>query len=183
MLAVQGLIDVVKIQKGQRVLINGGGGGVGTLALQLAKLYDCEVTGVDTGEKLLMMNSLGFDHVIYYKKADFTKNNHRYDLILDAKSTRPPSAYRRCLKPEGTYVTIGGALTRLIQIALAGKIGKKNMHVVALKPNKDLAFINELFETGKLRPVIDGPYKLSEAAQVMQYFGNAKHRGKVIISL
>jgi NADPH:quinone reductase-like Zn-dependent oxidoreductase len=183
MLAVQGLIDVGKIQKGQRVLINGAGGGVGTLALQLAKLYESEVTGVDTGAKLQMMRSIGFDRVIDYKKEDFTKNGQRYDLVLDAKSSRSPSAYRRSLKPDGTYVTIGGDVTRLIQIALSRKFGKKNMHIVALKQNKDLAFINELFEAGKIKPVIDGPYKLSEAAHAIQYFGEGKHQGKVVISI
>jgi NADPH:quinone reductase-like Zn-dependent oxidoreductase len=183
MLAFQGLIDVGKIKKGQRILINGAGGGVGTLALQLAKLYDSEVTGVDTGEKLLMMKSIGFDHMIDYKEADFTKNGQRYDLVLDAKTTRSPSAYQRSLTPDGTYVTIGGDPTRLLQIALSRGFGKKNMHIVALKPNRDLAFINELFEAGKIKPVIDGPYRLEEAARVIQYFGEGKHQGKVVISI
>jgi NADPH:quinone reductase-like Zn-dependent oxidoreductase len=183
MLAMQGLIDVGKIQKYQSILINGGGGGVGTLGLQIAKLYDAEVTGVDTGEKLQMMKSIGFDHVIDYKKTDFTRNGQHYDLILDAKTNRAPAAYRRSLKPDGRYVTIGGTPGRLIQILLAGRFGKKNLHIVALKSNKDLGYINELFDTGKIKPVIDGPYTLAEAGRVLQYFGDGKHHGKVVITI
>src|SRR5687767_15820958 len=99
MLAVQGLIDVGEIQKGQKVLINGAGGGVGTFGIQIAKLYDAEVTGVDRTEKLEMMRSLGFDHVIDYTKEDFTKNGKHYDLILDAKTNRSPFEYTRSLVP------------------------------------------------------------------------------------
>jgi NADPH:quinone reductase-like Zn-dependent oxidoreductase len=181
MLAMQGLIDIGEIQKGQKVLINGAGGGVGTFGLQIAKQYDAEVTGVDTGDKLKMMESIGFDHIIDYKKEDFTKNPQYYDLILDAKTTRPPSAYIRVLKPDGKYVTVGGDPMRIIQILLARMRGKKNVHLVALKPNKDLVLINELFEAGKIKPVIDGPYTLSEVPKVLQYFGEGKHIGKVVI--
>jgi len=187
MLALQGLIDVGKIQwatvERQKILINGAGGGVGTVGLQLAKLYDAEVTGVDTGKKLQMMQSIGFDHIIDYKKEDFTASGQQYDLILDAKTNRPPSAYAKVLAPHGRYVTVGGDLHRLVQILISGKFGKKNMHVVALEQNKDLAYINELYETGKIKPVIDGPYKLEEAPKVLQYFGEGRHQGKVVISM
>ena len=187
MLAVQGLIDVGKIQKNQKILINGAGGGVGTFGLNIAKLYCAEVTGVDTGDKLRVMSSIGFDQVIDYKKNDFTKNGQCYDLILDTKTTRSPFDYIRSLSAHGKYVTVGGSLNRLLQVVLLkpwiSKFYKKSMAVVALKPNKDLSYINELYESGKIKPVIDGPYKLSETPELIQYFGEGKHRGKIIISL
>lgn len=187
MLATQGLIDVGKIQAGQKILINGAGGGMGTFGLQIAKLYNAEVTGVDTGDKLKMMTSIGFDHVIDYKKEDFTKNGRCYDLILDAKTTRPTLNYLPSLNSNGKYVTVGGELTRLFQILLLkpfiALFSKKKVHIVALKPNKDLDYINELYEAGKLKLVIDGPYKLSEAPEAIFYFGEGKHKGKVIITV
>jgi NADPH:quinone reductase-like Zn-dependent oxidoreductase len=183
MLAVQGLIDVGKIKNGHTVLINGAGGGVGTLAIQIAKLYNCKVTGVDTGEKLQIMKSIGFDHVIDYKQADFTRNGIRYDLILDTKTTRSPSAYQRSLTPDGIYVTIGGNISRIIHVAISTRLGKRNIQLVNLKQNKDLSYINELFEDGKIKPIIDGPYQLDEAARILQHFGEGKHHGKVVISI
>ncbi len=186
-LAYQGLIDVGKLQNGQKILINGAGGGVGTIGLQIAKMYDVEVTGVDTGDKLQTMKSIGFDHIIDYKKEDFTKRGKRYDLILDAKTNRSPFAYARSLKPGGKYITVGGTLFTLFLIlvmkGMIAKFRKKYFHIVALKPNKDLAIINEFFEAGKIKPVIDGPFKLSEVPEALQYFGEGKHEGKVIISM
>ena len=134
-----------------------------------------------------MMSSIGFDQVIDYKKNDFTKNGQCYDLILDTKTTRSPFDYIRSLSAHGKYVTVGGDLNRLLQVVLLkpwiSKFYKKSMAVVALKPNKDLSYINELYESGKIKPVIDGPYKLSETPELIQYFGEGKHRGKIIISL
>ncbi|HET8736068.1 MAG TPA: NAD(P)-dependent alcohol dehydrogenase [Pricia sp.] len=185
MLAVQGLIDVGDLKKGQQVLINGAGGGVGTIGLQIAKLHDAEVTGVDTGDKLEMMESLGFDHIIDYKKEDFTQNGRRYDLVLDAKTNHPLSAYLRSLKPQGKYVTVGGKLGRLLQLLLLkpliAVLYKKSVHLVALRPNKDLAYINTLFENGKIKPVVDGPYPLKEVPRLIRYFGEGKHTGKIIV--
>lgn len=187
LLAHQGLVEIGKIQKGQQILINGAGGGVGTFGLQLAKLYDAEVTGVDTGNKLGMMQSIGFDHVIDYKKEDFTKNGQRYDLILDAKTNRSIFSYARSLKPNGTYVTVGGYLSSLLQLLMLKPLlsasSEKRFHILALKPNKDIAYINELFEAGKLKTVIDGPYTLSQTPEAVQYFGEGKHQGKVVISV
>lgn len=187
MLAVQGLIDIGKIEKGQKLLINGAGGGVGTFGLQIAKMYDAEVTGVDTGSKLAMMRNLGFDYVIDFKKEDFTKNGQHYDLILDAKTNRSPFAYARSLKPNGRYVTVGGRISRILQMLFLkpwiSKINKKSLHIVSLKPNKDLEYINALFEAGKIKPVLDGPYKLSEVPKVLRYFGEGKHLGKIVISI
>jgi NADPH:quinone reductase-like Zn-dependent oxidoreductase len=187
LLAVQGLIDKGKIRKGQKILINGAGGGVGTLGLQIAKLYDSEVTGVDHSDKLEMMRSIGFDHVIDFTKEDFTKNGLNYDLILDAKTNRSPFDYYRALSPNGTYVTVGGSLARLLQ-ALALKswmslIHKKRFCIVNLKPNKDLLFMNEIYEAGKLKPLIHGPYSISEYAEAFRVFGNSEHKGKVVMLL
>jgi len=187
MLAYQGLVKLGEIQNGQKILINGAGGGVGTFALQLAQLYDAEVTGVDTGPKLEMMKALGFDHLIDYKKQDFTRNGERYDLVLDAKTNRSTFAYLRSLKPHGKYVTVGGHLGRLLQLVLLKPIisalGNKSVFLLGLRANKDLAYIKELFEAGKIKPVIDGPYPLEKTPELIQYFGEGKHAGKVVITV
>jgi NADPH:quinone reductase-like Zn-dependent oxidoreductase len=187
MLAIQGLRDKGHIQSGQKLLINGAGGGVGTFAVQIAKLYGVEVTGVDSAGKLDMLRSMGFDHVIDYTKEDFTKSGQRYDLILDVKTNRSIFRYIRVLSPRGAYVTVGGSTFRLLQALLVGPcismIRKKNVRLVLLKPNKDLAYMNELFEAGKVKPVIDGPYKLSELPEAMRHFGEGKHKGKIVITI
>jgi NADPH:quinone reductase-like Zn-dependent oxidoreductase len=187
MLAVQGLIDKGNIKQGQRVLINGAGGGVGSFGIQIAKLYGVEVTGLDSGAKLEMMRSMGFDHVIDYTKEDFTKNGQRYDLVLDAKTNRSMFAYARALSPGGVYVTVGGSIPRLLQsLALAPwirMIHKKHIRLVALKPNKDLQYMNELFASGKLKVVIDGPYRLDQVPEAFRRFAKAEHIGKVVITV
>jgi NADPH:quinone reductase-like Zn-dependent oxidoreductase len=187
MLAVQGLIDKGKIQKGQKLLINGAGGGVGTFAIQIAKLYDAEVTGVDSAGKLGMLRSMGFDHVIDYTKEDFTKNGQRYDLILDVKTNRSIFDYIHALSRHGTYVTVGGSTPRLFQLLflapLIRMIRKKHIRIVALKPNKDLSYMNELFVAGKVKAVIDGPYKLADFAEAFRIFSKSEHKGKVVIAM
>ncbi len=187
MLAVQGLIDVGKIRAGQKLLINGAGGGVGTFGIQIAKLYGVEATGVDRAEKLEMLRALGFDHVIDYTKADFTKNGERYDLILDVKTNRSMFDYTRALSPGGTYVTVGGNTSGLLQALLLRPwvllVSGKKLRIVALKTNKDLLYMNQLFEAGKVEPVIDGPYKLSDFLEAFRLFGNGEHKGKVVFSL
>lgn len=186
-LAVQGLIDVGNIQKEQRILINGAGGGVGTLGLQIAKHFAAEVTGVDTGEKLERMRSLGFDHIIDYKKEDFTKNGEKYDLVLDAKTTRSVRAYLRALKPSGKYVSIGGHVDKLLQVVVlrpfVGALTSKTVHMVSLKSNKDLDFIHEMYKAGRLKPLIDGPYRLEDIPRLIRYFGEGKHTGKIVVTL
>jgi NADPH:quinone reductase-like Zn-dependent oxidoreductase len=187
MLAVQGLRDKGQIRPGERLLINGAGGGVGTFAVQIAKSYGAEVTGVDSTAKLDLLGSMGFDHIIDYTQTDFTRNGRRYDLILDVKTNRSVFDYARALDLNGRYVTVGGSMARLFQLLILrpwiSMFSKKKFHVVALKLNKDLAYMNELFEAGKVRPVIDGPYKLSEAPEAMRYFGEAKHKGKIVITV
>jgi NADPH:quinone reductase-like Zn-dependent oxidoreductase len=187
MLAIQGLRDKGQIQSGQKLLINGAGGGVGTFGVQIAKSMGVEVTGVDSRGKLDMMRSMGFDHVIDYTQEDFTKTGLCYDLILDVKTNRSIFEYTRALNPNGIYVTVGGSMTRLLQALFLGPwismISKKRIRIVGLKPNKDLAYMNELFEAGKVKPVIDGPYKLSEVPEAIRYFGEGKHKGKVVITM
>lgn len=187
MLAVQGLIDRGDIQPGQKILINGAGGGVGTLGVQIAKTFNATVTGVDSAGKLEMMQQLGFDQVIDYEKEDFTQSNESFDLVLDNKINRSVFSYLRVLSPTGIYVITGGSMGRLFQaLVLAPLISlfsKKKVRLVMLKPNKDLTYINELFEAGKFIPKIDKPFSLSETAAAMDYFGSGKHLGKIVISI
>ena len=162
MLAVQGLIDKGNIQNNQKLLINGAGGGVGTIGVQIAKLFNVDITGVDSSEKLELMCSLGFNHVIDYTKEDFTKNDQSYDLILDVKTNRSIFKYIGSLKPNGIYVTVGGSTGRLLQAFLLKSFiklsKKKNISIVALRQNKDLKYLTELFESGKLKPFIEGSF-------------------------
>ena len=187
MLAVQGLIDKGNISQGQKLLINGAGGGVGTFGIQIAKLHGAEVTGVDKGNKLEMLRSIGFDHVIDYTKEDFTKNGKVYDLILDAKTNRSMFKYARALLRNGVYVTVGGDIFRLLQALLLAPvirlIYKKHIRIVALKANKDLVYMNELFEKGKVKVVIDGPYQLDQLPEAFRHFGRAEHKGKIVITI
>lgn len=186
-LAVQGLIDHGRLRDGERVLINGAGGGVGVIGVQVAKRLGCEVTGVDSAEKLDAMTSLGFDHVIDYRREDFTRNGRRYDLILDAKSTRSPLSLLRSLAPGGRYMTVGGRVPRLIQIAWLGrlinKLTDKQIRLVTLEPNKSLDYVNEMFETTGLETLIDGLYPLSEVPRALRRFGEAEHIGKIVVTL
>jgi NADPH:quinone reductase-like Zn-dependent oxidoreductase len=187
MLAVQGLIDVGRIQSGQKLLLNGAGGGVGTFALQMAKLYDVEVTVVDKPGKLDMLRAMGADHVIDYLKEDFTKGGKGYDLILDVKTNRSPFAYSRALNPNGTYVTVGGSIPRLLEALvlspLISRLYNKHVRMVGLKQNKDLGYMNDLFEAGKLVPVIERRYKLADVPEAFRLFGTGDHKGKIIITM
>jgi NADPH:quinone reductase-like Zn-dependent oxidoreductase len=187
MLAVQGLCDQGRIAPGQKLLINGAGGGVGTFAIQIAQQYGVEITAVDHPEKLDLLRSMGAAHVIDYTREDFTRNGQRYDLILDVKTTRSILDCARSLSPQGTYVTVGGSMARLFQALLLGPwialSSKKKIRLVALKQNKDLAYMNELFEAGKVVPVIDGHYQLSEVPEAFRYFEEGRHKGKVVITV
>jgi NADPH:quinone reductase-like Zn-dependent oxidoreductase len=187
LLAWQGLVDVGQIKRGERVLINGAGGGVGTIGVQIARQYGCEVTGVDRDFKLGALKAIGFDHVIDYQKVDFTRHAQRYDLILDARTTRAPFRYLRALNPGGRYVTVGGDPLRLLQIfclgSVIGKMTGKRLRIVALKPNEGLDHINRLFESHALKCVIDGPYALADVPKALARFGEAKHIGKIVITV
>ena len=185
MLALQALRDIGQIQPRQRVLINGAGGGVGTFAIQIARIHDAEVTAVDSASKLDMLRSMGALHVIDYAKEDFTRNGERYDLILDVKSTRSVLDCARALTPKGMYVTVGGPMPRLFQGLLLwpwiAVTSSKRVRILALKPNKGLAYMNELFESGAVVPVIDRLYGLTETREAFRSFTAAKHKGKIVV--
>lgn len=186
-LALQGLVDVGRIRRGDRVLINGAGGGVGMIGVQLAKQLGADhVTGVDSGSKLEAMRAIGFDEVVDYTREDFTRSRKLYDLILDTKTTRPLRRYLGSLSNGGRYVTVGGNLVRILEIVCAGPLARrlwgKDARVVALKPNRGLEVIETLFEQGALQPVIDGPYSLSEVPRAVRRFGEAGHVGKIVIT-
>ena len=187
LLALQGLCDKREIKPGQSVLINGAGGGVGTFAIQMAKSYGAEVTGVDSTGKLDIMSSLGADHVIDYTQEDFTKSGNCYDLILDVKTDRSIFDYRCVLSSNGIYVTVGGRSARILQLVLLGSLlsmtGSKKMALIMHKPNKDLNILNELFESGKVKPVIDRCFPLSETVEAFQYFGEGHFKGKIVITV
>ena len=188
LVALQGLRDKGRIKTGQKVLINGASGGVGTFAVQIAKYFGAEVTGVCSTRNLDMVRSLGADHVIDYTKDDFTKSGQRYDLIF-ATAYRSIFDYKRVLSPQGVYVSTGGpGMARIFQDMLLGplisrKAGKKMVGGWVLIPNKDLAFMKDLIEAGKVKPVIDRRYLLSEAAEAFRYFGEGHARGKVVIAV
>ena len=187
-LALQGLRFKGQIQPGQKVLINGAGGGVGMFAVQIAKSFGAEVTGVDSPGKLDMVRSIGADHVIDYTQEDFTKNGQLYDLILDVVATRSMSDYRRALSPQGVYCAIGGSQARYFQAAFLepwiSMMGSKKVGALGAKPStSDLAFIIELFEAGKVKIVIDRLFPLSEVAEAFRYFGEGRHHGKLVITV
>jgi NADPH:quinone reductase-like Zn-dependent oxidoreductase len=187
-IALQGIRDKGQVQPGQKVLINGAGGGAGTFAVQLAKIYGAEVTGVDNTGKLGFMRSLGADHVIDYTQEDFTKNGKQYDLILDIVAHRSVFAYKRALRANGSYYLAGGSVATILQVLLLGPwismIESKRMRVLAVRPNtEDLDFMNELLEVGKVTPVIDKTYPLSEVPEAIGYVGEGHVQGKVVISV
>ena len=185
-IALQGLRKG-NIQPGQKVLINGAGGGAGSFAIQIAKAFGTRVTAVDNSEKLEMMSSIGADHVVDYKQEDFTKSGLRYDLILDLMGYHSLFDYRRALTPRGRYVMVGGSSTLVSSVLFLGTLlslfGGKKMGLLILKQNKDMADLIALFESGKFEPIIDKCYPLSETAKAFRYFGEGHTRGKVIITV
>jgi NADPH:quinone reductase-like Zn-dependent oxidoreductase len=186
--ALQGLRDKGNIQTGQKVLINGASGGVGTFAVQIAKAFGAEVTAVCSTRNLDMARSIGADHIIDYTREDFTQNGQRYDLILAANGYHPISDYLRALSPEGIHVVAGGSMLQLFQAALQGrrnsKAGDRKVFVASLvQSQKDLIFMKELLESGKVFPVIDGCYPLSNTVEAFWYFEKVHARGKVVITM
>ena len=186
--ALQGLRDKGHIQPGQKVLINGASGGVGTFAVQIAKSFGAQVTAVCSTGKMEMARSIGADQVIDYTKEDFTQNGQRYDLILAANGYHPILDYKRALSPMGIYVMTGGSIAQMFQAMLLGPwismTGSKKMGALATESNlKDLVFIEELFEAGKVKPVIDRRYPLSEVAEAFRYLEEGHASGKIVITL
>jgi 2-desacetyl-2-hydroxyethyl bacteriochlorophyllide A dehydrogenase len=182
--ALQGLRDKGQIQPGQKVLINGASGGVGTFAVQIAKALGGEVTAVCSTKNLDLVRSIGADHVIDYTHEDFTKGEPRYDLIFDIVANRSVSDYMRVLTPHGNYVACAFNATSLfLGPFISKKAGKKASSLVH-KPNReDLVFMKELLEAGKVVPVIDKRFPLSEVAEGMRWLGNGRHHGKVVITM
>ena len=186
--ALQGLRDKGQIQSGQKVLINGASGGVGAFAVQIAKSFGAEVTSVSSTRNVDMARSIGADHVIDYTKEDFTKNGKQYDLILAANGDRSISEYKRALAPKGTYVMSGGSGAQMFQAMFFGPgismTGSKKMGNLLAKPNKkDLTFMKELLEAGKVVPVIDRRYPLREVPEALRYLEAGHTQGKVIITV
>ena len=188
-LALQGMRNKGHIQKGQKVLINGAGGGSGTFAVQIAKFYGAEVTCVDSSRKFEMLRSIGADHVIDYSKEDFASGGPVYDLILDVVTYRAISDYKRALSPGGIYVMLGGGsyarVTRLFWLGpLISMTGSKKMGLLMHKPNKkDLNYLAELFDAGKIKPVIDKCFTLDEVYEAFKYYEKDLALGKVVITI
>jgi NADPH:quinone reductase-like Zn-dependent oxidoreductase len=186
--ALQGLRDKGQLRAGQRVLIHGASGGVGTFAVQIAAMLGGEVTAVCSARNADMARSLGATHVIDYTREDFARNGQRYDLILAANGHRPINDYRRSLVPGGVYVVSGGSMTQIFQGIILGpvlsRVGDKRMGNLAATPNvHDLATVGEWLEKGTIRPVIDRSYPLSEAAEAFRYLEREHARGKVVITV
>ncbi len=181
-IALQGIVERGGVRPGERVLINGAGGGSGMFAIQLAKLHGAEVTGVDNAEKLEFMRSLGADHVIDYAREDFTRNGRLYDLILDLAAFRTVSAYRRALAPGGRYMYVGGSVRTLLQILLTGRRGGRDIRVFAVRMGaQHLGPLVELCRAGEVTIVIDRRYRLSEVPEALRYLGEGHAKGKVVI--
>jgi NADPH:quinone reductase-like Zn-dependent oxidoreductase len=189
MTALQGLRDMGQIQPGQKVLINGASGGVGTFAVQIAKAFGAEVTAVCSSRNMDMARSIGADHAIDYAQEDFTQNGQQYDLIFAINGNHPLSSYRRALNPQGTYVCAGGALSQIFQSILLGSLmskknGKKMGFMGIAKSNqKDLTCLGELLEAGKVAPVIEKCYPLRDVTTAMRYLAEGHARGKVIVHI
>jgi NADPH:quinone reductase-like Zn-dependent oxidoreductase len=186
--ALQGLRDAGQVQPGQKVLINGASGGVGTFAMQIAKFFGAEVTAVCSTGNLEAARSIGADHVIDYTHEDFTKSGQQYDLILAVNGYHPLSAYKRALTPRGIYVMAGGTQAQIFQAMIMGPLmsekgGRKMGGLSAKASQKDLAYLNELLEEGRVVPVIDRRYPLSEAAEALRYIGEGHARGKIVITI
>ena len=187
-IALQGIRDRGQVQSGQKVLINGAGGGSGMYAIQLAKLHGAEVTGVDNAEKLEFMASLGADHVIDYTREDFTRNGRTYDVILDLAGHRPVGAYRGSLAPGGRYLFVGGSVATLLQVLLVGPLigrgaGQKIRLLAVRLGVQHLAPIVELCQAGQITTVIDRRYPLPEVPEALSYLGEGHAKGKVVITV
>jgi NADPH:quinone reductase-like Zn-dependent oxidoreductase len=189
-LAVQGFLQCglpsISQKQGQKVLINGAGGGAGSFAIQIAKAYGAEVTAVDSSAKLEKVQSLGADHVIDFTQEDFTRNGLCYDLILDVMGFHSIFDNKRTLCPKGCYVMLGGGSRYTAQVMLLGRLisltGNKRMGILLYKPNKGLDLLVELIEEGKVTPLIDKTFRLSETADAFRYYGEGHFCGKIVIT-
>jgi NADPH:quinone reductase-like Zn-dependent oxidoreductase len=186
--ALQGLRDHGRIQPGQKVLVDGASGGVGTFAVQIAKSFGAEVTAVCSTGKMDTARSIGADHVIDYTREDFTKSAQRYDLILGANAHHSMFVYRRMLHEGGTYVAVGGGLPQIFESLLLARFlsrigSKKARFFIASINRENLTFLKDLVETGKVTPVIDRRYPLSDAADALRYLEQRHAQGKVVLNV
>lgn len=187
-IALQGIVEQGQVRPGQEILINGAGGSAGMYAIQLAKLHGAAVTGVDNAFKLDFMRSLGAHHVIDYTRENFTKNGKQYDLILDLIAHHSAFAYQRALRPGGNYFLVGGAVPVMLQVLLLGpwirrRSGRSLQILMVRRGRQALQSVIELFEAGKIRPLIDRAYPLQQAPEALLYMGEGRARGKVIITV
>jgi NADPH:quinone reductase-like Zn-dependent oxidoreductase len=187
-IALHGIDVKGRVAAGQRVLINGAGGGAGSYAIQLAKLRGADVTAVDNAEKLDFMRSLGADRVVDYRQADFTREGHRYDLVLDLAAYRSVFAYRRVLAPGGRYLYVGGSASTLVQVLVAGPLlgGRARSRIrlcaVALGVRHLDPFV-ELCQAGQITTVIDRRFPLAEVPDALRYLGEGHAKGKVVVTV
>ena len=188
--AIQGLRDYANVQPGQKVLINGASGGVGTFAVQIAKAFGAEVTGVCSTRNVAQTRSLGADHVVDYTAADFTEGERRYDLVLDNVGNHPLSRNRRVIEPEGMYLgsfgrpenRVAGPALQLAKISIADRLtGQRIAFLHQHRKKEDIHFLRDLLETGRVTPVIDRVFPLEEAAEALRYQGAGRARGKVVV--
>jgi NADPH:quinone reductase-like Zn-dependent oxidoreductase len=189
-IALQALRGKKQIEPGHKVLINGGGGGMGTFGIQIAKHYGAEVTGVDSARKLEMMRSVGADHVLDYRKEDFTKSGEYYDFIVDTVARRSLSEYKRILNPGGLFVMVGGSRSAIFQAAFLGPLYSRDdekhlgLNWWSEPYNQDdMGFLEELFEAGDVVPVIDRCYPLGKVPEALKYLEEGLALGKVVISI
>jgi NADPH:quinone reductase-like Zn-dependent oxidoreductase len=188
-LALQGLRGRRRIQPGHKVLINGAGGNVGPFAVQIAKAFGAEVTGVDHSSKLDMVRSVGADHVIDYTNEDYTTLGNQYDWILDVAAHRSIFASRRALRPNGVYVMVPGSVPRMFEGMIIGPLislaSSRRIGMMMWKPfqKQDILFLKELIETGKIAPVIDRTYPLSDVPDALRYQEAGLTRGKIVITM
>jgi NADPH:quinone reductase-like Zn-dependent oxidoreductase len=194
LLALQSIRDFGKLKKGQRILLNGAGGGVGTLGVQIAKMIGGEVTVVDKSDKLALLKTLGADHVIDYQKEDFTNNGLKYDLIVDVVANRQILRYKKALAPGGLFVMIGGTTSTILQMMTLGSLvsqvrkiaanpSDRRVTMMGYKPNHGLDDMSTYFVEGKVIPVIDKVFPLAETAEAFRYFGGGSFKGKVVIEV
>jgi NADPH:quinone reductase-like Zn-dependent oxidoreductase len=186
--ALQALRNVGKIQPGQKVLIHGASGGVGTFAVQIAKVFGAEVTAVCSTAKMELARQLGADHVIDYTREDFSMAGVTYDLILAANGNRKLADYERALTPTGTFVMAGGTNSQMFQAIFLGRLkskaGGKNYHIFVANENAtDLAYLKDLIEAGRLMPVMDRCYPLSQTAEAMRYLEAGHAKGKIVVNV
>ena len=182
--ALQGLRDKGQIQQGQKVLINGASGGVGTFAVQIAKSFGAEVTGVCSSKNFGMVRSIGADYVIDYTKEDFTTTGKKYDLILDIVANRSIFDYARALSPKGSYVAVAFKASVMFVGPFISMTGSRRLIQLSHKPNfEDLIFIKELIESGKVVTVIDRQYPLSNVSEAVRYFSDGNPAGKIVIKI